>query len=288
MPTEVAYPEKLDSRTFDELLQAQDPFQKSPCLFDLSGIRFISPSALVQLAAACYALKKAKKQPTILLDDFSVGTYLARAGFISVVEPVAKIEPSYLTSIHLDHLRGSNEMLIEVTRIESGAALPDLLDQIVAVLLSRFKYRKEDAFDVAIAVSEICQNTFDHNEETCGFLAMQVYGQGARRFLEIGVSDHGGGLAETLRRNPKNPKITSDFEAIKQATTLLTSEYDDPTRGTGLHHLLEIAYKLQGSVQIRSGSAKVRYRMDKQKGWLIPVSNMPGVHIAVTLGSGKK
>ncbi len=212
-----------------------------------------------------------------------------RCGFFNVVWGVAKIEPEIgpLGSFRYNALRGSNPMLIEVTRIESGVALPALLDQIVWVLRYRLKYRKYDAFDVTTAVSEICQNTFDHNSGTAGFLAMQVYGQGAKRFLEIGVSDYGDGLAATLKRNPKNV-IASDLDAIKGATQLGISEHDDPTRGTGLYHLLEITYKHAGSVQIKSGSAKVRYRMDRRQGWAFPVPAAPGVHVALTLPSKTK
>ena len=221
-------------------------------------------------------------------DDLSVGTYLTRAGFIAAVKPVADIEPSVLTDIEFDHLRGSNPLLIELTKIETGFALPTLLDDIVSVLRDRLKYKKYDAFDVATAISEICQNTFDHNEDTCGFIAMQVYGRGSKRFLEIGVADYGDGLAETLRRNNKNSHISSDQDAIRVSTELGTSEYDDPTRGTGLYHLLEIAYKHEGAVQIRSGECKVRYRMDKKQGWYFPVTHLPGVQIALTLGAKKR
>jgi anti-sigma regulatory factor (Ser/Thr protein kinase) len=245
---------------------------------------------LVQLAVVCYALGKECRQPIIILDDLSVGTYLARAGFLAVVRPVAHIEPSLFAGLHYEHLHGSNPMLIEVTKIETGSDLPPLLDHIVSVLRQRLKYRKYDAFDVVTAISEICQNTFDHNRETCGFIAMQGYGKGSKRFLEIGVADYGDGLAETLRRNAKNPKITSDIEAIDMATKLGTSEHDDPTRGTGLYHLLEITYKHKGAVQIRSGQGKVRYRMDKRQGWNFSVPYVPGVQIALNLGtkSGKK
>jgi hypothetical protein len=75
----------------------------------------------------------------------------------------------------------------------------------------------------------------------------------------------------------------SPLEAIRLATKLGASEHDDPTKGTGLYHLLEIIYKHEGSVQIRWGSAKVRYRMDKQAGWTFHVARMPSVRVALTL-----
>jgi hypothetical protein len=279
--------EKLDSVTFDELIKQQNPFEQELSTLDLSDVRMITPAVLVQLAAICYALAKEGREVTIILGDASVGTYLARAGFVTAVEPVARIEPQFFTGTSYERLRGTNPTLIEVTKIETGSALPDILDHIVSVLRERFRYRKYDAFDAVTAISEICQNTFDHNREICGFVAMQVYGKGSKRFLEIGVADCGDGLAKTLSRNPKNPKIATDLEAIRMATELGTSEHDDPTRGTGLYHLLEIAYKHEGAVQIRSGSGKVRYRMDKQRGWAFSVPYVPGVQIALTLGTKK-
>jgi len=276
---------KLDSISFDKLMAQQDPFQGEECRIDLSGVRMITPAALVQLAVVCYALEEKARQPIIILDDSSVSTYLARAGFLAAVRPVAHIEPPLFAGFDYERLRGSNPMLIEVSKIETGSDLPPLLDHIVSVLRKRLKYPKYDAFDVATAISEVCQNTFDHNHETCGFIAMQGYGKGSKRFLEIGVGDYGNGLAETLRRNPKNPEIASDIEAIGVATKLGTSEHDDPTRGTGLYHLLEITYKHEGAVQIRSGAGKVRYRMDKRQGWTFSVPYVPGVQIALDLGT---
>jgi len=280
--------EKLDSVTFDSLLKAQDPFSGGLASLDLTGIRFISPSALTQLAAVCYTAKKAGQHLTINVPDGSVRNYLLRASFMSVVEEaVASIVPAMPDGISMfyDNRRGSNPLLIELTKIESGSDLPKLLEQIVKVLRFRLKYKKYDAFDVATVVSELAQNTFDHNANTCGFLAMQVFGRGSNRFLEIGVSDFGDGLAATLRRNAKNSSVHSDIEAIRLSTQLGTSEHDDPTRGTGLYHLLEIAYKHGGSVQIRSGSGKIRYRMDKKVGWTFNVPQMRGVQVALTLST---
>ncbi|HLA82853.1 MAG TPA: hypothetical protein VJP78_14755, partial [Thermoleophilia bacterium] len=103
------------------------------------------------------------------------------------------------------------------------------------------------------------------------------------RFLEIGVADYGSGLAHTLRRNPKNPSFGDDMEAIRLATRPGVSEHDDPTRGNGLYRMMEIAFEHRGAVQIRSGDAKVRFRMDKRQGWAFPVPWMPGVQVALNL-----
>jgi anti-sigma regulatory factor (Ser/Thr protein kinase) len=276
---------KLDSISFDQFLEREAPFRGDTPTCDLRAVRLITPAVLVQIAAGCHALAQQGRTLLVRIEDESVRGYLMRCGFFGVIASVATIDPpAPNTTFLFDVLRGSNPMLIEVTRIENGAALPALLDQIVWVLRHRLKYKKFDAFDVATAISEACQNTFDHNADTCGFIAMQVYGRGRKRFLEIGISDYGDGLAPTLRKNPKNT-VPTDLAAIRLATQLGTSEHDDPTRGTGLYHLLEITYKHQGSVQIKSGAAKVRYRMDKRLGWSFSVPSTAGVHLALTLPS---
>ena len=279
---------KLDAVTFDELIAQQDPFGSPAAILDLRDFGFVTPAALVQLAALCYALEHRGRRPLIRIEDAAVRSYLQRAGFTTAVAGVASFDPPLAGHSRLTLLRGTNPLLVEVTRIECGTDLPRILDQIVDVLRRRLKYGKHDAFDVAVAISEISQNTFDHNSNTCGLLAMQVFGRGRKQFLEIGVADYGEGLATTLARNSKNGAIPSDIHAIRLATQLHTSEHDDPTRGTGLYHLLEIAFAHQGAVQIRSGSGKVRYRMDQRRGWEFPVMRVPGVQIALALQSKKK
>ena len=274
---------KLDSRCFDDFLRARTPFQGEAPFCDLTGVQFITPSSLAQIAAVCHTLAQEGRPVLIGIEDDDVRSYLRRSGFFAAISDVATIDPPVPASDFDEVLRGSSPMLIEVTRIENGKALPALLDRIVLVLRDQLNYQKFDSFDVATVISEACQNTFDHNIHTAGFMGMQVYGRGANRFLEIGISDHGEGLASTLRRNPANGQVATDLEAIQMATKLGTSEHDDRTRGTGLYHLLEITYKHAGFVQIKSGETKVRYRMDKRQGWAFEVPSTAGVHVALGL-----
>jgi hypothetical protein len=276
---------KLDAVGFDALLRQQEPFGESGCRFDLRAVKFVSPAGLTLLAAACHALHDAGRRPIINLAGISVPSYLLRASFEPVVRSVARFDPPFRSRATraFDHLRGGNPLLIELTKLEAGCELPMLLDRFVAVLRDRLGYPKAAAYDVAVAVSEAGQNAFEHNDKTCGFVAMQTYSGARGMFLEIGISDCGDGLMASLRRNPRTPLLASDHDAIVHATEIGTSEFDDPTRGRGLYHLLEIAYKHAGSVQIRSGSAVVRYRMDRRQGWAFAVPPMPGVHLALTL-----
>ena len=279
----------LDDVTFDRLLERNDPFNGGTLCFDLTGYTFVAPAAMASLAALLSHLARDGRNARVLCPDPTVHGYLCRAGFFGVAETIATIEPPMTpyARIYSAVRGGSNPLVLELTTLQNGAALPNRLDQIVSVLRHRFQYAKPDAFDAAIAISEVCQNTFDHNSNACGFLAMQVYGRGAKRFLQIGIADYGDGIATSLARNPAHRGLT-DLDAIHRATDLGTSEHDDPTRGTGLHHLLDIAYRQKGSVQIRSGTSKVRYRFDQQKAWDLPARRVPGVHIALSLRARQK
>ncbi len=211
--------EKLDAITFDQMLQEQDPFAKENPVINLGDIQLITSTALVQLAALCFALSESGQRPSILVNDAAVRSYLDRARFLSAVEAVANIEPPlyhYVPGSYASQ-RGANPTLIEVTRIATRAELPKLLDSMILVLTDRLKYRNQDAFDIATVASEILQNTLDHNNAACGFAALQVYGQGTHRFLELGVADYGNGLTVTLARNPENMPIASDLDAIMKA-----------------------------------------------------------------------
>ncbi len=278
--------QSLTASSFDVLLSRCNPFTGGDCTWDLREARFISSAGLVQLVASAYAVKNRGATMTFLVEDSNVRTYLVRSGFVAVTDSVAKIEPPYddASRHRFDHLHGSNPVLLEVTKIENGGALPQLLDRIVALLRTRLQYRKHDAYDVATVISEVAQNTFDHNDGTCGFLALQTYQPSkGGRFIEVGVSDFGSGLRSTLQRNPALTLPHADRDMIVYATQLGISEHQDRTRGTGLHHLLRIAAEHSGSVHIRSGNGKVTYRGDKDQGWRLTVPPMPGVQIAISM-----
>jgi anti-sigma regulatory factor (Ser/Thr protein kinase) len=247
------------------------------------GLVCLTPAALVQLAAACYALRHAGRQPVLRADEAAVRRDLWRCGFVQVVQPVTTLEPPLVLAPGADQAPRTSPLLLNVTRLATSADLPALLDRLLAILRQRLHYRPDDARDVATAVSELCQNTFDHNAHAGAFLAMQVAGGADPRGLELAIADDGAGLAATLRRHPHQAPPASDLEAIQLAVRRGTSAYDDPTRGTGLYHLLALIAKQAGVVQIRSGTATVRYQRGQPQEWASAVPWRPGVHVTLTL-----
>ena len=267
----------------DPHLGARDPWHGSGGRVEVrAGVR-LTPAALVQLAAACYALRQAGHQPVLQVDEAAVRHDLWRCGFMQAVHPVTMLEPPLVLAPGAHQELQTSPLLLNVTRLATSADLPALLDRMLEILRQRLHYRPDDACDVATAVSEICQNTFDHNAHADAFLAMQVAGGADPRRLEIAIADDGVGLAATLRRNPHQAPLASDLEAIQVAVRRGTSAYDDPTRGTGLYHLLELIAQQAGVVQIRSGTATVRYQRDPPQAWASAVPWQPGVHVTITL-----
>lgn len=277
----------LNSISLDELFSRHNPFKESDCGFDLTGVQLITPGALVPIAAACYALAREGRRPLITIREAATRSYLLRSGFFSLISDIAECEPgiSPLMTSSSDAIRGRSSMLLELTKLDHSAELPPLLNQIVSVLRTRLGFKRNEASDIAIAISEVCQNTFEHNQQVSGFLAMQVYGTAPKRFVEVALGDCGVGLTATLKRNPQNLPIQSDIEAIRLAIRRGTSQFQDPTRGTGLYHLLEIAAKHGGALQFRSGAAALRFRLDKRKRWGFRSIELPGVQISLILNA---
>lgn len=273
----------LDARTFEQLLTDQRPFDQPSPRIDLSDVSFVSPAGLVQLSAVCHALYDADRPATIHIPSFTVRSYVVRAGLMTALRDLALVTPQFGKLEHASDLRrGSNPLLIELTRFEDTNTLPSILDQIVDVLMGELRYADREAFNVATAVSEVAQNALQH-AGVCAYGAMQVYRSGQRPFLEFAIADHGVGLLQSLRRNAAHDDVRDDASAIRRALEPRASGLDDETHGTGLYHLGEIALAYEGTLQIRSGSVAAYYRGDLQKGWMRTGMHMPGVQITLKL-----
>ena len=276
---------KFISTTFTEIVRNQKLLEISEPVLDLSNFSFISPGGLVPLTALCFDLSNKGRTLKIKVSDPNLRNYFVKSGFLDVARKIVRFDPQLLPTrlVEYDDWKGLNTKLIELTKIENHNDLDPILKKTINTLRGEMKYPINDAFNMGIALSEMCQNTIDHNNEVCGFFSMQLFNSGQRPFMEIGISDCGVGLSQTLSENPKNPALKDDFEAIKLATALGSSQYDDPTRGTGFHHLIKIVEKYLGSIRITSGSATLYYRADKNETLSFNSVPMPGVTVVLSL-----
>lgn len=275
---------KLTSDTFTRFVKSQGILGSSRVVIDLNRINFISPGGIVPLASLCEYLSSGGREIVIKAHSKDLQDVLIRSGFFHVVEKFAVFDPviSPVRVGELENWRGANPSMVEITRLSSAEGLSERLDKVLKMLRFRMEYKPSQAFDATIAVSEICQNAFDHNKGTCGFFALQRFGE-FTKFVEICVSDHGVGLMRSLKNNSLNPIFGNDVEAIKYALKSRVSEFNDQTRGTGLGHLLTIAKKYKGSIQIISGTGSVKYRADKEEWYPFTSVDIPGVSVILSL-----
>jgi hypothetical protein len=280
MATERLSPAKLDSITFDQLLRDQRPLETG--VFDLRGTTFAAPSGLVSLGLALEAAGRTAGDVVLRIEDPTVRSYFARSGFLAAMSPTCRVEPDPSDLSHLfDHRLGRSPMLIELTRVSNQPTLEGLLERTIESV-ARVRNDRNDALDVAALLSELGGNVLEHGGGG-GLLALQVYGEADQPFLELAVGDLGPGIRASLLGNPGNPRLAGDFQAIQHAVRPMISGSTDPARGSGLYQLLRVIHGHGGSVQIRSGTAKARWRADRVGGIGFDVPYLPGTQISFTL-----
>lgn len=259
---------RLTVFTFDDFLRLVDRTSVSAgkeVTFDLRSLSFIDMFAMVGLVYLCIDMEAAGCVVALHVGE---GSFLERAGFFQLLPPAitdrCDVQPAHLllTSAHF----GRNPAIRELTLIDSQTTLDAILREMIKALHGRLKYSPRESTHIGIMLSELTQNILEHHDDPTkvkGIIGMQIFGQGAERFMELVVADHGDGIWQTLRSNEKYAYLASDADAILLSTEAQVSRYDDFTHGQGLSNLLRLAQLHGGSVNIRSGEGKVYYRTDR-------------------------
>lgn len=253
---------------------------------DLRSLQFIDVFAMVSIIYCCADVQERFGcRVRLEFTEEGAGSFLPRVGFFDVLGSEV-ICADVFTPARLEWeraLHGEDRALLELTRIDSPTAVDMVMDKLIHVLRYHLRYQRHDAYDLAIVFSELCNNVLDHSPVTAqGLAAMQVFGSSTGRFMQFVVGDRGVGIKATLQRNPRFAALRSDIQAIMASTHLGVSEHVEATRGNGLHHLLELAFKHHGSIQIRSGQGKVYWRMDHQQRYQFPVPHLQGAQFSIT------
>lgn len=282
----------LTVANFDAFLAAVVPASagaEARVVLDLQSLDFIDLFAMVGVAYLCGDLRDAGSCCVRLeLGEDGACSFLPRAGFFDVLPasdlvefdvPAARIE-------YLRHYHGANTGLLELTSIASSDAIAAVLDKFIGILRHRLKYRKDDAYDLAIMLSELCHNVIDHHPEpaaAAGVAAMQVHVGRAGRFVQVVVGDRGNGIRWTLAQNPAHANLSSDIAAIMRGVELGVSEHAEETRGNGLYHLRRLVAQHRGSLHIRSGRGKVYYPVDRLQPLTFAVPWLGGTQFSIAL-----
>lgn len=278
---------KLTAITFDtflaEVIEVARTHER--VVLDLTDVQFMDVFAMVGVIYCCEDIQGLHGcRIRLEFTDDGAGGFLPRIGFFDVLGPAVEY-PEVFTPARLEWeraLHGEDKRLLELTPIDSPAAIDAVQDKLIHVLHYQLKYRLHDAYDLAIVFSELCNNVLDHSPaDALGLAAMRIYGTQGQRFMQFVVADRGDGIKTTLTRNPNFANIRSDNDAIITSTDLGASEHEENTRGNGLYHLLKLAFKHQGNVRIRSGRGNVYWRMDLHKRHQFNVPYLQGTQFSI-------
>jgi hypothetical protein len=112
-----------------------------------------------------------------------------------------------------------------------------------------------------MALSEACQNIVEHSG-TSGWVAVQTYEwrrRLGRRVVVIAVADAGIGFRRSLESTQagRYGDRWGDATALEAALIQGVSRFRDPGRGQGLGGIRRYVNRWDGSISIRSGTARI-------------------------------
>lgn len=272
---------RLDDRSLEAFVDAHD-LQRTNVL-NLANVRFGTPSGLVGLLLAAETARRYHDSVVINLKDDEFRRYLSRSRFIEFASPTCRLVPglSEREGIRFAHRYGRSKDLIELTRLEVAEDLRGLIERTIDTLTEGLGYSRRQAFRVVTMVSEAGMNLIEH-AGIHGYAALQSYSPPSGRFVELAIGDAGRGIRDRLRENVSFTATPSDIAAIKLAVRPGVSTFG-PSRGIGLAGLVTATRAHGGSLQVRSGTGRVRIRAGRPQ--LLPFegARFPGTQITITL-----
>ena len=184
--------------------------------------------------------------------------------------------PVSVTNVDELRLRATEGMMHHGDLIQADA------EQLVSLLT---RLAAGEVFDtLAYSVREIVRNVVEHSEAADYAFAAQWWP--ASGFAEIAVSDHGMGLARSLRRNPRN-QVDDDAGALDLATRPGVTSRGRPRRsdgawsnsGYGLYMTRGLCSAV-GTFTLMSGEAAL---VANASGWKVLDCNVDGVTVVMRL-----
>jgi hypothetical protein len=258
----ISVPGTLDASSVDHLAQELAKAQEGKVLFDARHLRWVDPGGILGLLAAGTVARDRQGAPPRLqlAEGADVTTYLARMRFFEAAEAIFDLEvkpPRRSWS--------SSDVLLEITPITTNTdihAVVDRVQQQAGTILARtLAYPASAVVQFSVILSEICQNIIEHAEAP-GWVSAQAYNWAkrlGRQVLIISVADVGtgfrGSLADTHATRFGNR--WGDATALEAAFIHGLTRFPDSGRGQGIQQIRKQVRRWEGSISIRSGSARI-------------------------------
>lgn len=248
--TEIIVPENIDDKSLINFFNGWRWLTSptGPVKINFSAVNFIAPYAVTLFSAYYLYLREVKrKHAQIIFSPSSVaGAYLAKSGFLEIVQQGEAIEESE-----------DNDRIVKLARIRESKEIPAFARSVVDLLAIE---DDEVSGAVKYALIELLRNVVQHSQSAIGGVAMAQYFPRSG-LVEICVADCGLGIKDTLRE--AYPEINSDIKAVKFSTqphisrTFGPAQYDSmrDNAGLGLFFIKQITSLASGSFFLGSGSA---------------------------------
>lgn len=226
---------------------------------DLDGVTFVTPSAIVALAAMIeHARPRLSALRVVLPRNSDCRRYLAAAGFAQAIAQWADVPES-------DDVRGLEpsaglETLLPLCRLSGTDQIPGLLQGLERSLDSMLG-GGDTSWDstkrpILSTIRELCDNVFQHAGGAPGWVAAQKYRnrKSGKDYVEIAIGDAGRGIRRTLATRFTELLKVSDGEALERMLVEHLTRSTNAYRGVGFFVLQKATKDLDGSFYLRSGA----------------------------------
>jgi hypothetical protein len=253
----------MDHRNFELLVAEVNRAVEGRALFDARHLRWVDPMGMVGLLSAGAVVRdRTGFEPRLQLPDHGdVPGYLARMGFYEAARGVFEGFPGRAGKGQ----PRSSDVLLEITPITTNGDIHSMVDRVqsqaVNILTNTLHFPSSSVVQFAVILSEVCQNILEHAEAP-GWVAAQAYNwtkRLGRHVLLLAVSDLGRGFRGSLHdeHSARFGDRWGDATALEAAFMHGLTRFPDPGRGQGIQQIRRQVRKWDGSISIRSGTARI-------------------------------
>jgi len=226
---------------------------------DLRHTIFIDPYGMVGLLEVGEFLQSKGIRKTIHLPESEeVIKYLERMDFFRYAGRYFRLKPKGLNLPDKYSRSVFSDVLLEITPVVGSDDIHFIVGKVKErankILKKHLLYDDRAIDGFIVALSEVCQNIFEHSENR-GFVGIQKYHfqNMNKNVVKIAVMDLGIGFRNSLKARFKTK---DDIDAIGKALFHGASRYSETGRGHGLAAVRRFINQWNGLLSIRSGKAR--------------------------------
>lgn len=255
-------PGSLDYQTVDAFFDELAAVPAGKLLFDARHLRWVDPNGMVGLlVAGTVAAARGDALPRLELPESAdVLGYLSRMSFFEAAREIFELDGA-------PRRRGGgpSDVLLEITPVAANADVHQVVERVRSragqILASKLGYPATSVVPFAVVLSEVCQNIVEHAAAP-GWVAAQAYNW-ARRLgryvVVISVMDVGQGFRASLgaEHSTRYADRWGDATALEAAFLHGLTRFADSGRGQGIQQIRRQVQRWNGSMTIRSGTARI-------------------------------